>query len=470
MNKEEFKHNAYQMVDWMADYLEGIENIPVTSKVEPGEIMGQLEKAAPEKGQSISDIFTDFKDIILPGMTHWQHPSFHAYFPGNSSKPSILAEMLTSTIGAQCMVWGTSPAAEELEQRMMEWLRDMLGLPQDWVGVIQDTASTATLVALLSAREQNSNINEVGFDQQKFTVYCSEQAHSSVDKAVRIAGFGIENLRKIAVDHDFAMFPDELERTILEDISLGMHPLCVIAAMGTTGSVAVDPIQAIGAIAQRHKIWLHVDAAYAGTGLILEELRWMSKGIEAADSFVFNPHKWMFTNFDCSAYFVKDKEALIKTFSITPEYLKTQEDGLVNNYRDWGIQLGRRFRALKLWFVIRNYGVNGIKGKLRLHLSLAEWLSDEIMHHKSFELLAPVNLNVVCFRYAPIEIQDEEKLNLLNERLLQTANATREIYFTHTKLKGVFTLRMVIGQTEVKREHVEKAWRIIQQAATALGD
>ena len=463
MTSEEFRKYGHEIVDWMADYLDDIDNLPVKPDISPKTIYNQIPKSPPEKGEAMPDIFNDFKNIIVPGMTHWQSPSFHAYFPGNSSKPSVLAEMLTATMGAQCMLWATSPAATELEDRVMEWLRDMVGLSNGWVGSIQNGASDATLNAVLTAREKASKleINEKGFQNERFKIYTSEQIHSSIDKAVAISGIGKDNLTKIAVDEDFALEPVALERAVEQDLKNGDQPLMIIAAIGTTGSTAIDPIKEIAAIAKKYGIWLHVDAALAGSALILEEMRWMAEGMEDADSFVFNPHKWLFTNFDASAYFVRDKEALINTFAITPEYLRTKEDNEVNNYRDWGVPLGRRFRALKLWFVIRSYGVKGLKEKIALHLSLAQWFKEQVENDESFELVAPVPLNTICFRkIQPGRSLQEE--NDMNEELMDALNKSGEVFLTHVKLEGKYVLRMVIGQTEVQKSHVEKAWKLIK--------
>jgi aromatic-L-amino-acid decarboxylase len=464
-NNKDFRKHAHEMVDWMADYLEGIENYPVKSKVRPNEIKDQLPEHPPQDPETMETIFEDFKKTIIPGITHWQSPKFFAYFPANGSYPSLLAEMLTATLGAQCMVWETSPAAAELEEQVLNWLKQMIGIPEQFHGVIQDTASTATLVALLTAREKYSRyaINENGYDKNKFRIYCSAETHSSIDKAVKIAGFGINNLVKVPVDDHHAMIPEELEKLIELDITKGLVPICAVATLGTTGSTAIDPLFEISKITQRHNLWLHVDAAFAGTALVLDEYRWMIEGIEHVDSFVFNPHKWMFTNFDCSVYYVKDKEALINTFSINPEYLKTKTAGQVNDYRDWGIQLGRRFRALKLWFVIRNFGVDGIKEKINYHIELAKKLEQWIIEEENFEMITPRNFNLVCFRYKPSVISDENELNKLNEKLLHKLNATGKLYLSHTKLNGKYTLRMVIGQTYVKEEHVMKGWKLIKE-------
>jgi len=470
MTTSDFRKYAHQFADWMADYFENVERYPVVSQVKPGEIKSALPKAPPQKGESMDAIFNDFNRIILPGMTHWQSPNFFGYFPANNSMPSVLAEMLTATMGAQCMVWLSSPAAAELEEATMEWLKEMLGLPASFAGVIQDTASTSTLCAILTAREKKSGyeINSKGFSgKERFRVYCSEHAHSSIDKAVKIAGLGLENLVKIGVDADFAIRPDELEERIKSDIVEGKTPLCVVAALGTTSSTAIDPVRKIGQICDKYNVWLHVDGAYAGTALALPEMRWIADGLELADSFVFNPHKWMFTNFDCSAYFVKDPQSLIQTFTISPEYLKTSADDQVNNYRDWGIQLGRRFRALKLWFVIRSYGLEGIREKLRLHIGLAHKIKEWVLSDPRFELLAPVLLGTVCFRMT-LPGLDEERINRLNEEFLNRVNNTGKAFLTHTKLNGKYTIRMSIGQTETREEHVVKAWELIVDEAQKI--
>ena len=466
MYKSKFREQAHQLVDWMADYLENTEQYPVKSQVLPGDIAAQIPAFPPDEGESFNTILSDFDSKIMPGITHWQHPSFFAYFPATNSDPSVLAEMLTATLGAQCMMWVTSPAATEMEERMLEWLKIMLHLPDAWHGVIQDTASTATICALLTAREVKTgfSINENGFENNPYRIYCSEQAHSSIEKGVGIAGFGRNNLRKIACDEEFAMIPAELERAILQDIENGLTPLFVVGALGTTGSTAIDPIDEIGEIATKYALWYHIDAAHSGTALILEEFRSRFKKLNLADSFVFNPHKWMFTNFDCSAYFVRDKDALINTFSMTPEYLRTREEAHVNNYKDWGIQLGRRFRALKLWFVIRYMGVNEIKVRIRNHIRLGQWFARQIEDHHDFELLAPVPLNTVCFRYNPGQY-DEEKLNEINEELMHTLNDSGKLFLTHTKLNGKFALRLVAGQTNVEIHHVEEAWNLIRAEA-----
>jgi len=468
MDTEEFRKHGHELIDWIADYFGNIRDYPVKSKAGPGDVFGQLPDSPPDNPESFDNIIDDFRDIILPGITHWQHPSFMAYFPANSSPPSVLAEMLTAAIGAQCMIWQTSPAAAELEERVMLWLRDMIGLPQEFSGVIQDTASTATLCSILTAREKKMSFtsNRKGLtDSSRFRIYCSSETHSSVDKAVRIAGLGSDNIQRISVRDDFSMDHDHLRKTIEPDINNGYEPLCIIATLGTTSSTAIDPLESIGKIAKEYGIWLHVDAALAGTALLLAEYRWMTKGIELADTFVFNPHKWMFTNFDCSAYFVKDESALIRTFEILPEYLKTSEATPVKNYRDWGIQLGRRFRALKLWFVIRSYGVNGLRTKVRHHLRLAHDLLKQIKEHPKFEILAPVPLNLICFRYKPNGITDEAELEKINSTILTRINDTGELFLTHTKLNGKYAIRIITGQTNVEQQDVDNAWELVKRIA-----
>lgn len=470
MDAQSFREEAHKLVDWMADYLEEREKYPVKSQLKPGEVIGQLPEAAPVSGEPFKALMDDFEQIIMPGMTHWQSPNFYAYFPANSSYPSVLAEMLTATLGAQCMIWETSPAAAELEERMMQWLAQLMGIPANWSGVIQDTASTATFVALLTARERASNfdINAKGFSgKEQFRVYCSTQTHSSVEKAVKMSGFGKENLVFIEVDEHLSMRPEALREAIRKDKAAGMTPLCAVAALGTTGTTAIDPVGEIAAVCAKEGVWCHVDAAYAGSALILPEYQHFIKGLEQADSFVFNPHKWLMTNFDCTAYYVKDKESLIRTFEILPEYLKTKTKNQVNDYRDWGIQLGRRFRALKLWFVMRSYGVEGMQKILRGHMQLADWVKQQVESASDFELLYPVSLNLVCFRYNPGG-QTEEVLNALNEQIMHQLNASGKLYLTHTKIDGVYVLRMVIGNTYVEERHVKASWQLITETARSL--
>jgi aromatic-L-amino-acid decarboxylase len=467
MTPDEFRKHAHKLVEWMAGYMENVENYPVKSQVLPGEISARIPDNPPDRPEPFENLMRDIDEIIMPGITHWQNPNFFAYFPANTSPPSILAEMAIATLGTQCMIWETSPAAAELEEKMILWLRNMLGLPPSFEGVIQDTASTAALAAILTAREKVSDfsINLEGIKNKgSLKVYCSEQAHSSIDKAVKICGIGQRNLVKIGVKDDFSMDPVMLREAVLNDRKKGDIPFCVIATLGTTGTTAVDPLRAIGEICSENDIWLHVDAAMAGTALILPEFQWMLDGKEYIDSFVFNPHKWMFTNFDCSAYFVKDASLLIRTFEILPEYLKTRTRGKVNDYRDWGVPLGRRFRALKLWSVIRSYGTEGLREKVRKHIQIACSLSELISKEADFEILAPVIISLVCFRYRPAGY-DEEQVNRINEKLLHRLNDSGSLYLSHTVLYGKYTLRMVTAQTNVILEHVVKAWETIKRNA-----
>ncbi len=463
MDIEAFKKHGYELIDWIADYYTTIESRPVKSSVAPKDILNQIPSSPPQETETFESIMKDVNEKIMPGITHWQHPNFHAYFPGNSSFPSLLGEMITSTLGAQCMIWETSPAAAELEEAVMNWLKEMMDLPDKWHGVIQDTASTATLVALISARERQTNfqVNEKGFEDKKLRIYCSKEIHSSIDKAVKIAGFGRANLVKIPVDKKMAMIPSALKTAIEKDLEEGNIPCAVVAGSGTTGTLAFDPLEDIGKICSEFGLWFHVDAAYAGTSRVLEEQRHLTAGVELADSYVFNPHKWMFTNFDCTAYYVKDKEVLIRSFEILPEYLKTKTQGLVNDYRDWGIQLGRRFRALKLWFVIRSFGVEGLKSRISNHIAYAKWLESKIAADPQFELLAPCELNMVVFRYTNPDLSEED-LNRLNESILTSINKSGEAYITHTKVNSKYVIRIVTGQTYLEKRHVEKVWSLVE--------
>jgi aromatic-L-amino-acid decarboxylase len=463
MTPEQFRVHAHQLVDWMADYLRDVGSGPVTPDVTPGQIRASLPGEPPEQGEPFELIFEDFQRQIVPGMTHWSHPGWFAYFPANSSPPSILAEMLTATLGAQCMSWSTSPAATELEQVTMDWLRQLSGLPEGFTGVIQDTASTATLVALVSARERARARSDA-----PLTVYASGEAHSSVAKAVRLAGLGDTALRLVPVDDTYAMRPDALQGLIGADRAAGLHPACVVATVGTTSSTAVDPLVPIGAAARENDLWFHVDAAYAGSAALLPECRHHFAGVELADSYLFNPHKWLLTNFDCTAYYVRDVPSLLRACSITPEYLRTAHDADVVNFRDWGIQLGRRFRALKLWFVLRSYGAEGIRAMLRRHLELARQFRAWVEGEPGFELLAPSPFGLVCFRHHPAGM-DEADLDRHNEALLARVNASREVYLTHTRLDGRYTIRMAIGQWQTTEARVARAWELVRAAAGRAG-
>jgi aromatic-L-amino-acid decarboxylase len=467
-----FRKWAHELVDWMADYLETLEQRRVTPDVDPGDLRAQFEDAPPLDGQPFADIFADFQEIIADGMTHWNHPGWFAYFPANNSPPSILAEMLVATIGAQCMSWETSPAATELEETVMDWLGHMLELPDGFTGVIQDTASTSSLVALLTAREDKTD-HRFGVEGARadkadsLVVYTSDQSHSSIAKGAKLAGFGLDRVRTIPSDDAFAMRPDALRAAIEEDVANGLTPCCVNATVGTTSSTGIDDLEAIGPICEEFDVWLHVDAAYAGSAAILPELRYILDGIEYADSFVFNPHKWLQTNFDCSAYFVRDVDALLHTFAASPAYLRTRHDADVRNFRDWGIQLGRRFRALKLWFVIRSYGVEGLRALLRKHIELTDELRSWLEREPDVEVVAPSPFGLVCFRYVPNQL-DAESTDTFNQKLLDRVNRDGSVYLTRTRLDGRFVIRFSIGAWLTEREHVERAWELIRTEAAQL--
>ncbi|HVP90191.1 MAG TPA: pyridoxal-dependent decarboxylase [Terriglobales bacterium] len=467
MEKEVFRRFGHEFIDWIADYFENVERYPVRSPLRPGDVKRNLPPSPPLAAEPMDRIFRDFTDIIVPGLTHWQHPGWFAYFPANNSPASVLGELLAAGLGTQGMVWQTSPAATELEEVVLDWLRQMIGLPEGFAGVIEDTASTATLCALLSARERATGFeaNEAG-PCRNLTVYASEEAHSSVEKGVKIAGYGRRSLRLVRTDDRFAMVPEALEEAVRRDEAAGLRPACVVAAVGTTSSGAIDPVGRIARICSAHGLWLHVDAAYAGTAALLPEKRWILDGAGEADSFVFNPHKWMLTNFDCSAYFVRDPAALVRTFEVHPEYLKDGAGAEVRNFRDWGIQLGRRFRALKLWFVLRSYGVEGLQAMVREHLRLSGLFGSWLEADRRFELLAPVDLGLVCFRLN--DGRDEAGLDALNRELLERTNAAGPIFLTHTSLKGKFTVRLVVGQRTTEERHVRQAWEIIRAAAARL--
>ena len=469
MSPDEFRKQGKQMIDWIADYYENVEKYPVLSQVKPGEIKNQLPDSPPEESQSMEQIMADVNSIIMPGITHWQSPSFFAYFPSNSSGPSVLGDLLSSGLGVQGMLWATSPACTELETRVLDWLAEMLQLPEKFrstsIGgaVIQDTASSAALSAVLAAREKKTNYqtNDSG-SLGNLVAYVSGHTHSSVEKAIKIAGIGKNNLRLIGVDENLAMCPDLLETAIKNDLQNGLVPFFVCATVGTTSTNAMDPLPEIGQICQKYELWMHIDAAMSGTAAICPEYRYLLNGVELADSFSFNPHKWMFTNFDCNCFFVADRSVLIKTLSILPEYLKNQatESGAVFDYRDWHIQLGRRFRSLKLWFVIRQYGVKGLRYHIQQHINLAQQFAEWIKASEEFELIAPAPLNLVCFAH--------KKGNDFNRNLLETINNLGKMYFTHTIINGRYTLRMCIGQTKTEAKHVRQAWEIIQETAKEL--
>ncbi len=469
MPAEEFRRHGRAVIDWIARYLEEVEERPVLPAVAPGEVRARLPPGPPDRGEPFESMLRDLEAIILPGITHWQSPRFFGFFPANVSGPSILGELLSAGLGVQGMLWATSPACTELETHVLDWLVDMLGLPERFRssgaggGVIQDTASSATLCAMLAARERAAGweTNRRGVDR-RFTAYASTQAHSSVEKAAAIAGIGRGNLRLIEVDERFAMRPELLAEVVRADRESGATPCFVCATVGTTSSNGLDPLRGLGAVCRREGLWLHVDAAMSGTAALCPEFRFIHDGIEHADSYCFNPHKWMFTNFDCDCFWVADRAALIETLSIQPEYLRNRasQSGAVFDYRDWHIPLGRRFRALKLWFVIRHYGVEGLQHHVREHVALAREFAAWVRADPRFELAVEPPLNLVCFRHRGGD--------RANETLRDRLNESGKLYLTHTRLHGRITLRLSIGQTRTGRRHVEDAWRAIREAADAL--
>ncbi|MFV0267742.1 MAG: pyridoxal-dependent decarboxylase, partial [Draconibacterium sp.] len=437
MTPEQFREEGKKIIDWIADYYENIEKYPVLSQVKPGEILSSLPENPPFHGEPMSAMMKDLDEKIIPGITHWQSPHFYAYFPSNTSFPSILGDLVSSGLGVQGMIWATSPAATEVETRVLDWLAQAMGMPEKFMsgstggGVIQDTASTSALTAVIAARERatKSESNETGV-RQKLVAYISTQTHSSLEKAIKMAGIGKANLRLIEVDAQFAMRPELLDEQIQKDKKAGLLPFFVCGALGTTSSNAIDPLRKIGEIAQRENCWFHIDGAMSGTAMLCPEFRNFMDGAELADSFVFNPHKWMFTNFDCDVFWIGKRNELIHTFSILPEYLKNKatESGAVFDYRDWHVQLGRRFRSLKLWFVIRHYGIEGLQFHIRKHVELSVKFTQWIKESDDFELFVETPLNLVCFRH--------KKGDDFNMKLMNTINEKGKIFFTHTKLNN----------------------------------
>ena len=467
MTPDEFRKTGHELIEWVAAYMEGVDRFPVLSQVAPGETRAKLPASPPEEGEQFEEIVADLDRIILPGITHWQSPRFFGFFPANASGPAILGDLISSGLGVQGMLWATSPACTELEAHVLDWLVEMLGLPAEFRshtaggGVIQDSASSASLVAALAARERAT-----GFESNRIgtggglTAYASTQAHSSIEKAVRIAGYGAERLRTIEVDDGLAMRPDRLEEAIEEDRAAGLVPAFVTATVGTTSTTAVDPVPAIAEVCRRYGIWLHVDAAYAGIAALLPEMRWINAGLDLADSYCTNPHKWMLTNFDCTAFYVADRAHLIETLTVLPEYLRNtaSESGAVIDYRDWQIPLGRRFRALKLWFVIRSYGLAGLRAHVRNHIELADQFASLVESSPDFEVVTDHPFGLVCFRHRG---GDE-----VNQQIMDTANRSGEIYLTHTRVDDRLTLRLAIGNPRTERDDIEAAWRVIAAAAS----
>jgi aromatic-L-amino-acid decarboxylase len=470
MTPEDFRRYGHAVVDWIADYHSRIESMPVLSRAQPGQIRAALPQNAPATGEPFEAILGDLEKLILPGITHWQSPNFFAFFPCNASGPGILGDLMSSGLGVQGMLWATSPACTELETHVLDWLVEMLDLPRKFLsssrggGVIQDTASSSSLCALLAARERATNFasNQRGCDG-RLVAYTSSQAHSSIEKAVQIAGLGRANLRLIEVDESFAMRPEAFALQVEKDRRAGLVPCFVCATVGTTSSNAIDPVMEIGRICREQNLWLHVDAAMSGTAALCPELRHIHQGLESADSYCFNPHKWMFTNFDCDCFYVADRTALIQTLSVLPEYLRNRatESGAVIDYRDWQIPLGRRFRSLKLWFVIRHYGVEGLQYHIRRHVALAQQFAQWVGNDERFELAAPAPLNLICFRHKG---GDDA-----NQTLLERLNQSGDLYLTHTRLTDRLTLRFCVGQTTTEARHVVRAWKRIQEEAEKLG-
>ena len=472
MPPDEFRRAGHQLIDWIADYLADPGRYPVLSRVQPGDIASALPATAPADGEPFDAIFADFERVLVPGLTHWNHPGFLAYFAITGSAPGVLAEMLSAALNVQAMLWRTSPSATELEEVTLRWLRKLLGLPDAFEGVIYDTASISTLHALAAARERHvPGVRAHGLagrsDLPRVRIYCSDQTHSSIDKAVITLGFGQESLRKIESDEDYRMKPDALARAIASDRAAGWLPIAAVATVGTTSSTSVDPVRAVAEVCRSEAIWLHVDAAYAGVAAMVPGYEWVLDGAERADSLVVNPHKWLFTQFDLSAFYTPHMDLVRAAFALTPEYLKTAEAAPVKNLMDTGIQLGRRFRALKLWMVLRHFGADGLRARLAEHMRLARQFAEWVDASAAFERVAPVPFSVVCFRAHPRGLP-EDAVDALNERLLESINQTGEIFISHTKLMGRFTLRLAIGNLRTTERHVARAWELLQLHAAQL--
>ncbi len=467
MTPDEFREHGKRVVDWIADYYEWVESQRVLPDLKPGDLRASLPAEPPEKGEPFEHILGDVDTLIAPGLTHWQSPKFMAYFPSNTSFPSILGEMLAAGMGQQGMVWKTSPVSTELETHVMDWLVTLLDLPAHFRGngVIQDTASSATLCAMLAARERitGGKANREGVPSN-LVAYTSEQAHSSIQKAARIAGIGDDRMRLIPTDEQFRMDTAALEAAIRADKAAGLAPFFVCAAVGTTSSMAVDDVSGIAGVLRREApgMWIHVDAAMAGTAAVCPEFRWIHNGLEQADSYCFNPHKWMFTNFDCNAFWVRDRKELIDALSILPEYLRTAEhlSGDAIDYRDWQIPLGRRFRALKLWFVLRHYGAEGLRAHIAEHVRLAGTFEAHVLASDDFDLVVPRSLNLVCFAHW--------RGDAFTEQLMEAVNASGDLYLSHTRLGDRYTIRCCIGGRDLQERHVDAAWDLIVRTARSL--
>ncbi|MEO6333762.1 MAG: pyridoxal-dependent decarboxylase [Pyrinomonadaceae bacterium] len=466
MPAEDFRRYGYEVVDWIANYFEHIGEFPVLSQVEPDWLKENLPKSAPAIGEDFGDVLKDVDRLILPAVTHWNHPNFHGLFSTSTSSVGVFGEMFAAAFDMKAMLWRTSPASTELEDVVLDWLRQMMNLPDEFEGIIYDTASVSTMHAIAAARERaNLDIRELGMsgrdDLPLLRVYCSEHVHSSIDKAVIMLGLGTRSLRKIAVNDRFEMSAAVLAEAIDEDIEAGYVPICVIPTVGTTSSSSVDPVDAIADICEKHGIWLHVDAAYAGSAAIVPEIQGLFTGWERADSIVTNPHKWLFTPFDLSILYCRDLGDLKKAFSLVPEYLKTSDESTVKNGMDYGIQLGRRFRALKLWFVMRYFGREGLIERIREHCRLARLFASWVEESENFEILAPVPFALVCFRACPAGVED---LDAFNERVMTDINSSGDAYLSHTKLDGKFTMRLSVGSIRVEEKHLVKVWNLLNDA------
>jgi aromatic-L-amino-acid decarboxylase len=469
---DEFRAAAHAAVDWIADYLEHPERHPVRSRLDPGAVRGALPAEPPIHGESLDAMLHDVQTTLLPGLTHWNHPGFLAYFANTGSYPGILGELLTAGLNANGMLWATSPAVTELEQLTLDWLRQLMGLTPGWFGEITDTASISTLYALAAARERAGfDVRHRGMagrgDLPRLRVYCSEHAHSSIDKAVIALGLGHENLVKIRADEQFRMRPDALGAAIAADVAQGFHPMAVVPCVGTTSTASVDPVSAILPIARAHGCWVHVDAAYGGAAALVPEMRWHFDGVDAADSLVVNPHKWLFTPMDCSVLYTRDPAALKQAFALLPEYLVTRTGEATVNLMDYGVQLGRRFRALKLWMVLRAYGAEGMADRIRFHCDLAREFAGMVhFEANGWELTAPVMFSLVCFRHVPPGA-DEAAIAAHNAAILEQVNAQGASYLSHTKVDGRYMLRLAIGNIRTDRPHIDAAWRVLREAARA---
>jgi aromatic-L-amino-acid/L-tryptophan decarboxylase len=472
MTPEEFRKYGHAIVDLIADHRAAVADRPVMAATTPGAIKAQLPSAPPQSPESFDLVLQDLQSIVLPGLTEWQHPQFFGYFPSNHSLASVLGDYVSTGLGVLGLAWQASPALTEVEEVATDWLRQMVGLSDAWQGVIQDTASTSTLIALICARERTTGygLTKGGLQSAShpLTVYASRHSHSSVEKAALLAGFGRDNLRLVPYDQDYALRPDALEAMIRDDLSNGRVPCAVVATTGTTTTTAVDPIEQLAALARRHHLWLHVDAAMAGSAMILPECRWMWTGIEGADSIVINPHKWLGAAFDCSVYYVRDPQHLVRVMSTNPSYLQSGADGQVKNYRDWGIPLGRRFRALKLWFLIREQGVSGLQARLRRDMDNARWLASEVAAQPEWRVLAPVALQTVCVRHEP-EGLGVDALNLHTQTWAERLNRSGHAYVTPAVLEDRWMVRVSIGAELTERSHVEAVWRLMRLAALASG-